>query len=317
MIFRKIQKINFLLFLLPVVILIAAGCFLLYSKETDKNYFFSYSPATKNIRILFLGDLMFDRGIRQFAEKNGNDFIFQKIHGFLLKHDLAVANLEGPITDNQSISVNSAVGSTNNYFFTFPKSLAKTLFDENIKLVNLGNNHISNFGQEGLISTEKYLKKSGIDYFGQDSQSFIKEIGGVKIAFVGYNQFAFEGAEPLAVEEIKNAKKLSDIVVLYAHWGEEYYKNPPEYVVESAHKFIDGGADLIIGSHPHVIQNSETYNGKKIYYSLGNFVFDQYFSQETRKGMGVILKIEPDTKQMDFEESKFYLNSNGQTILTE
>ena len=82
-----------------------------------------------------------------------------------------------------------------------------------------------------------------------------------------------------------------------------------------AHQFVDAGADLVVGSHPHVIEPSEVYNGKMIYYSLGNFIFDQYFSQNVRNGLGVEVKIDKVAKQMDFYEKHFYLDSNGLTRL--
>ena len=79
--------------------------------------------------------------------------------------------------------------------------------------------------------------------------------------------------------------------------------------------FIDAGADLIIGSHPHVIEPAEVYNGKRIYYSLGNFIFDQYFNENVRNGLGVMVRIDKQTKQLEFLEKHFYLAGNGQTLL--
>ena len=298
-----------------------AGSFLFCLQETNvNNYVLKYTAPPPEIKVLFLGDLMFDRGIRQFAKKNGNSFIFEKIHDFLADQDLVIANLEGPITDNSSISVNSAVGSTNNYLFTFPASLAETLFDENIKVVNLGNNHILNFGQAGLASTKKYLDQAGVDYFGapDSPKSTLKEIKGVKTTFISYNEFSGFGKVEIksAVEEIKKSKEYSDIIIVFCHWGAEYQKDDPA-MQSSARSFIDSGADLVVGSHPHIILPSEIYNGKRIYYSLGNFVFDQYFSEETRQGLGVVLKINPKTKEFGFEEKRLYIKSNGQTVLAE
>ncbi len=153
--------LSIILALAAVMLLIAAGIFL-FSKTSEFEY--SY-PA--HIKILFAGDLMFDLGIRYYAEKGGgNDFIFEKILNLLFNNDLAVVNLEGPITGEKSVSSGTAPGSTNNYFFTFDPSVAKTLSEKNIKLVNLGNNHILNFGSRGLESTKKYLDESSVDYFG-------------------------------------------------------------------------------------------------------------------------------------------------------
>jgi poly-gamma-glutamate synthesis protein (capsule biosynthesis protein) len=274
-----------------------------------------------NPTILFVGDLMFDRNIRQAAQKNGNEFIFEKIASFLAENDLVVANLEGPITENKSISLGSAPGSNNNFIFTFDPSLAETLFKKNIKIVNLGNNHILNFEQKGLAATKKYLTDENIEYFGEPGgqKSLLKEIEGVKTALVSFNQFVdnIDSEKTAVVEEIKKAKARSDITVLLAHWGTEYAPAPNETIKNLAHQFIDAGADLVVGAHPHIIQPVEDYKGKKIYYSLGNFVFDQYFSQGVRRGLGVLIKINQKTKKFEFEEKNFYLAMNGQTVFAE
>jgi poly-gamma-glutamate synthesis protein (capsule biosynthesis protein) len=133
----------------------------------------------------------------------------------------------------------------------------------------------------------------------------------VKIGFACYNEFAKNGAA-LALDEIVKLEKKADVTVVYAHWGTEYEKNSSQKQRELAHRFVDNGADLIIGSHPHVVQEVEIYNGKEIYYSLGNFVFDQYFEDSTKHGLLVNAIIEPNgsvsTKQIDIE-----MSSNGKT----
>ena len=319
-------KINIAITVLSIAAVVTAAiCFLVQQKINssalaeknivDVSYNIQKIQQKKDLKILFVGDLMFDRGIRYYAKKNGgNEFIFDKIYPTLAGNDLVVANLEGPITDEKSVSSATIAGSTNNYFFTFDPSIAKTLFSKNIKIVDLGNNHILNFGQAGLKSTKKYLDEAGVGYF--DENSAIKDVNGVKVAFIAYNEF--NGDQPLdIVNKIKKLKSEADIVVVFSHWGVEYSLTPTDLDKGLAHQFIDSGADLIVGSHPHVVQPMETYNGKRIYYSLGNFIFDQYFNEDVRNGMGVIVKINPETKQLDFEEKKFYLQSGGQTILKE
>ena len=272
------------------------------------------------VKLLFTGDLMFDRGIRYYAQQNGgNDFIFNKIAPVLAKNDLVVSNLEGPITDNKSVSAGTAPGSTGNYFFTFDPTVARTLFENNIRLVDIGNNHILNFGQPGLESTEKYLTEADVDYFGapNGARSIIENISGVKIAFISYNEFNGNVAaeQSATIDEIKKDRTLADLVVVFCHWGVEYSIDSTVGMQALAHQLVDAGADLIIGSHPHVIEPMEIYNGKRIYYSLGNFIFDQYFSEDVRNGLGVVVKIDRQTKQMDFSEKHFYLDSGGQTRL--
>jgi AmmeMemoRadiSam system protein B len=289
-------------------------------KNSVTSYVSGFYTEKKDIQILFTGDLMFDRGIRYYADKNGsNEYIFEKIYTTLSNNDLVVSNLEGPITDNPSTSAGTAPGSEKNYSFTFDKSVAKTLFLQNIKLVSLANNHTLNFHTAGLKSTEKYLSEAGVEYFGspEGNKSIIKEIDGVKIAFVAYNEFYGDSSteQIKTIEEIKKLKKEADLVIVFSHWGVEYSVIPVDSVKNLAHQFVDAGADLIIGSHPHIIEPLETYNGKRIYYSLGNFIFDQYFNENVRNGRGVIVKINPETKELEFKELNFYLQSGGQTII--
>jgi len=277
----------------------------------------------KTARILFVGDIMLDRGVIYYSEKsagkNANGFIFEKIHQELLKNDIVVANLEGPITDNESVSISAKQDSPEIFYFTFNPSWAKTLSENNIRLVDLGNNHILNFGGQGLAETKKYLREAGVDYFGAPDypKSIAIEINGIKVAFISYNEFsAYNKIEAeSAIEEIEAAKKHADIIIVFAHWGAEYVPVPADSVRELSHKFIDEGADLIIGSHPHVIQPVEVYKNKRIYYSLGNFIFDQYFSEETKKGLGVVVKIDKEKRLLKFEEINFYTQPNGQTIV--
>lgn len=289
-------------------------------EDSVTSYIFGYYTQKNAAQILFVGDLMFDRGIRYYADKAGsNEFIFEKIRPQLLNQDLVVANLEGPITENKSRSLGTVPGSANNYIFTFDPSLAKTLYYQNIGLVGLGNNHILNFGNAGLESTKEYLKEAGIDYFGgpDTDKSIIKTIDGIKIAFVNYNEFSGSLAleQSQTISEIQKLKGKADFIVVFCHWDVEYQTEPTEATKTLAHQFVNAGADLIIGSHPHVVQITETYNNKKIYYSLGNFVFDQYFDENVRKGLGVILKVNPRDKSVQFEEIHFYLDSGGQTSI--
>ncbi len=345
----SIKKIFLIAAPLAAILLAAGGLFFwnIFQKKVEVEFVFNNNtPATVNsenlaidttlwslrpkcenceknksnyAQILFVGDLMFDRYIRQAAEEKSNDFIFEKVSDFLKNFDLVVANLEGPITLNKSISVGTAPASADNYVFTFDPSLAKTLFEKNIRLVDLGNNHILNFGQKGLDSTQKYLSETNISYFGTPNgqESIVKEINGAKIAFVSYNQFADNPLEnqKTALEEIRKDKQEANIIVLCAHWGIEYSNNPSQMIKDLAHQFIDAGADLIVGTHPHVIEPLEEYHGKRIYYSLGNFIFDQYFNASVRQGLGVIVKINLQTKELNFSEKKFSLELNGQTSL--
>ncbi|MCX6720977.1 MAG: CapA family protein [Candidatus Staskawiczbacteria bacterium] len=313
------KKTTIILVIIITAVLSAVICYIFLPRPA-KNVSISV-PEIKYAQILFVGDLMFDRGIRYYARQNGgNDFIFDKISSTLAENDLVVANLEGPITNNKSISSGTIAGSTNNYFFTFDPSVAKTMFDKNIKIVNLGNNHILNFGRDGLAQTKNYLDNEKVGYFGASDypKSISTEINGIKITLISYNEFADlpeDVNQKSIIEEIQKAKGFSDVIIVYSHWGVEYSLTATNQIRDLAHQFIDAGANLIIGSHPHVIEPIEVYKEKRIYYSLGNFIFDQYFSEDVRNGLGVEVIINKDTKQLDFSEKHFYLGNNGQTII--
>lgn len=295
--------------LLFVFILIAlVALFFVYEKR-EASYF---AKATRDKKILFVGDMMFDRYIRQVGYNKGEDYVFSCINNFLKDSDLVVGNLEGPITENASRSMLTTPGGDSNYTFTFPTNTAKLLSQNNIKLVNLGNNHIDNFGQEGITSTKKYLSEAGVNYFF-NNEIYRTNIGGNKISFISYNEFGGESAQKVA-QKILEEKNNGQMVFVYAHWGEEYVP-PPERVKKLVRSFIDVGAEMVVGSHPHIVQEKEIYKNKFIYYSLGNFIFDQYWNKEVSTGL--VLEVDISGKKINVIEHKVSLNRDGRTCLVE
>lgn len=279
------------------------------------------NPAAQKtpIKLLFAGDMMFDRHIRAKAMgNNGYDFIFSEIQSYLSEFDLVIANLEGPVTGNQSVSINSVVGERNNFIFTFSPEIIPTLQKHNFKLLNLGNNHSLDFGVVGAKSTVSYLKDSKIDFFGNigvvdddyPQRWKLVEIDKTNLAFVNFNQFVAGGFEA-ALLDIEQVSKKADLVVVYTHWGNEYQPTANKTITNWAQQLIAAGADLIIGSHPHVIQNKELVDNVQVYYSLGNFVFDQYFSPEVMQGLLVEVNIEPSTLEMDFDDKLVSIGKDG------
>jgi gamma-polyglutamate biosynthesis protein CapA len=270
------------------------------------------------VRILFGGDLMFDRYIRLFAKEKGYDFIFADLKELFFSYDLVMANLEGPITDNPSVSLGTIPGTPKNFIFTFDPEVASVLANNNIGVVCLGNNHILNFGQAGLESTKQYLSGAGVDFFGftgdDENRTLVKKIGSLNFGFVNYNQF-HEGGLLAAQEDIASLKERVDWLILYAHWGHEYQPRAGTTIEKLARDFIDQGVDLIIGTHPHVVGQKEIYQGKTIYYSLGNFVFDQYFSPEVTKGLLVGVEINEQTGVINIKEWPIVMLSGGETAL--
>lgn len=279
------------------------------------------SSHQEAIRLLFGGDLMFDRTIRQKMNQAGHAFILQELVPLFESHTAVIANLEGPVTNNASKSVGSIPGSPANFIFTFDPMVATTLYDQKLRVVNLGNNHIQNFGQDGVVQTKKYLTDANVHFFGDtgsetnsNERSLILEFSGVKIGFVNYNQFTADGFVH-ALTDIEAVRPQVDLLIMYTHWGNEYVPTANEVITNQAHRFVDQGVDIVIGSHPHVVQNQEDYKGKRIYYSLGNMVFDQYFRPEVQKGLLVTVEVDPQTLGLSFQEHAIQLKTSGQTVL--
>lgn len=269
--------------------------------------------------ILFGGDLMFDRSVRIAMRENGDDHVFSCLPNSLWDTDLVVANLEGPVTTHSSVSVGSAVGSAENTTFTFATSTATLLKRHNMQLVNLGNNHIMNFGREGLLQTKEWLEKAGVAYFGdpdamEDAKVARPSINGIPFSFVNWSDWTSDKTDH-TVAQVRKEAESGRVVVVYTHWGNEYVPPTPQ-MRQLAHSFVDAGAAIVIGSHPHIVQEHETYQGRPIYYSLGNFVFDQYFNEEVRNGL--LLRI-AFTKEgvKDVEEVPVYLERDRRTCLKE
>ncbi len=264
----------------------------------------------KPTKILFVGDMSFDRYIRQVSQKKGDDFVFSCIDDFLKKYEYVVGNLEGPITPNKSQSVGTKMGSPKNYVFTFPTTTGALLKRHNVSLVNIGNNHSNDFGRAGVISTKKYLEEAGVNYFGgpPGDDAIYRD---KKISFISYNQFGGTLKEDVA-REITIEKNDGQTVVVYAHWGEEY-AHDPTYLREVATLFVQSGADIIIGSHPHVVLPHETIGRTLVYYSLGNFIFDQYFDE--RVMVGQVVSVEISNEGIYTTEYPVRLEKDGRTCL--
>jgi gamma-polyglutamate biosynthesis protein CapA len=280
------------------------------------------TPTMYTSTILFTGDLMMDRYIREIAMKHGGyKYILANITPFLASYDIVISDLEGPITNNPSISIGSIIGSPANYVFTFDPSITKTLYENNIRLVSIGNNHILNQGDNGLIQTIDNLNKQHIEWFGNangtiEPRKIVKNIGGITIGFVNFNEFVENGKESV-LSDIDSLKDTVDLLIVYAHWGPEYETQAPLGIKRFAMELIDRGADLIIGCHPHVIMNSEIYKGKSIYYSIGNFVMDQYFSPETKKGIVLEISMEKLNNSTIYKTKEHHISMDfsGQTKL--
>lgn len=237
----------------------------------------------REVTFLFTGDAMLDRGVANHARKHGDDSLFSGVKSVMKEVDAVVVNLETTLTTLPSVAQGMDLR------FTSDPRFAKRLKDLNVDVATLSNNHTDDFGAEGLASTKQYLRDAGIEYFGsphnqEGELSLVTEIEGITVCFVGYEGFIATDPDPVA-DEIKRIDPGCTYTVATMHAGEEYTPEPSQIQVSAAHAFIDAGADVVVGSHPHITQPLEVYKGKPIFYSLGNFMFDQDFSWATTHGL--------------------------------
>lgn len=252
-------------------------------------------PLSEPVSILFLGDMMFDRGVRVKASSIGYENIFGGATTTIKNHDLTIANLEGPITSFKSKLINSSGKAISGFQFTFDQKVASTLKNIGIDIVSLANNHTDNFGQDGLNQTRSILSESGVMYFGSPKNNPSHTatstcMNGICIGIIGWHEFGYAN-DQFIIDKINEIRPTVDYLVMYPHWGTEYALTPNKKQIRLAHQWIDAGADVIIGHHPHVVQSVEIYKDKYIFYSLGNFIFDQYFSFNTTHGIGVSAEV--------------------------
>jgi poly-gamma-glutamate synthesis protein (capsule biosynthesis protein) len=161
-----------------------------------------------------------------------------------------------------------------------------------------------NFGSTGLEMTRRYIGSAGMQYYGDPNNateiSTVITKNGIRVGFVGFHEFTYYNFDKVFAEMARLRPEV-DILIVSPHWGVEYQKEPTEKMIQWAHEFIDLGADTVIGAHPHVVGQTEEYKGKEIFYSLGNFAFDQYFSEETMNGLGVIIEVEKNKEKFDLK----------------
>ena len=283
----------------------------------------SANEKTKKASIIIGGDVMLARWVEQKTLKAGGwEKLFEKINDPLTSADCAIVNLESPMKGEKP---QTQIGSM--IFAAKPESV-EALVSSGIDAVSLANNHITDQGLAGLEETTKTLSDNKIAYVGADKTvelatgAKIIECGGMKIALVasayGTNMVA-EGVSVANLEDvmdsIKNASETADYVITYSHWGAEYNASASPYQKDIAHKYVDAGADLVIGSHPHVLQPIEIYENNVIAYSLGNLVFDQ--APSGSKTEGALLKVDIDGVAQNFEILPIQIESYFQPVIAE
>lgn len=259
------------------------------------------------VTFLAVGDILISRGVARAIDSAGTPLApFKKMEAVFRSTDFNFGNLECPISGRETVVGKGLV------FNMRTKDLAG-LKEYNFKVLNFANNHAMDQGINGLRNTHKVLDENGFTRLGTGENldeawtPKIMEVKGVKIGFVGASYVSINDGSGAArndyvarfqdMDRLKKAiEKLkadgADFIITTMHAGVEYQRRPHQPQIDFARNSIDYGADMVIGHHPHWIQIFEQYKGKYIFYSLGNFIFDQTWSRDTMEGLALRIALQ-------------------------
>ena len=302
---RKKKSVNQIAFFSTIIIflliIIVVGNVILFGKkaktpttvprEERATLKFDIKPASTpepdTVKILIAGDVLLGRTVTIESLDKNNDptFPFLFVKEIMADSDLSFMNLESPI-------VTQCPRIYEGYKFCAPPEMLEGLVVSGVDVVTLANNHTYNFGKEGFNETISYLNSKGVDSVGYGN--FIEQkVGDTTFGFLGFD-FLTNTPTQADYDLVSESDKKVDVLIVGVHWGVEYVDTPNDYQVAIAKNLVDSGADLIAGHHPHWIQSIDEIEGVPVYYSLGNFVFDQMWSEETKKGLVIILEYDGD-----------------------
>ena len=209
----------------------------------------------------------YDTSLNAYYENYGADYFLQNVKDIFSTDDLTIANFEGTLTDSDEREDKT-------FAFKAPASYASILTGGSVEAVNTANNHSHDYGEQSFDDTLAALDDAGIVHFGYD-ETAVMDVKGIKVGLVGiYELYDHLEREQQLKDNIAKVKADgAQLIVVIFHWGNETETVPDSNQTTLGRIAIDEGADLVCGHHPHVLQGIETYKGKNIVYSLGNFCF--------------------------------------------
>jgi poly-gamma-glutamate synthesis protein (capsule biosynthesis protein) len=264
---------------------------------------FPLKAFARDVEIIITGDVMLGRTVMTKSLDSGDPtYPFKKVASKLAEADFVFVNLENPIIENCPRT------STGLKFCADPK-LTSGLKLAGVDVVTLANNHAGDYGKGGIEKTVEFLKEAGIEAVGLGNL-VIKEKKGIKFGFLGFD-FVSKSPKDEDFKLVSDSDKKVEVLIVGVHWGEEYKDKANKFQREWAERLIGAGADVIVGHHSHWVQDSESIEGKPVYYSLGNFVFDQMWSEKTREGLVIKLTFR-DGRLISEEKLPVYMSSWAQ-----
>ena len=243
------------------------------SQNTDSSNATVSSPVSLTLSVV--GDCTlgtdetfdYDTSLNAYYENYGADYFLQNVKDIFSTDDLTIANFEGTLTDSDEREDKT-------FAFKAPASYASILTGGSVEAVNTANNHSHDYGEQSFDDTLAALDDAGIVHFGYD-ETAVMDVKGIKIGLVGiYELYDHLEREQQLKDNIAKVKADgAQLIVVIFHWGNETETVPDSNQTTLGRIAIDEGADLVCGHHPHVLQGIETYKGRNIVYSLGNFCF--------------------------------------------
>lgn len=209
----------------------------------------------------------YDTSLNAYYENYGSAYFLQNVKSIFSQDDLTIANFEGTLTESDAREDKT-------FAFKGPASFTSILTDGSVEAVNTANNHSHDYGDQSYEDTMTALDAAGIIHFGYD-ETAVMDVKGIKVGMVGIYELKdhLEREQQLKDNIAKVKADGAQLIVVIFHWGNETETVPDSNQTTLGRLAIDEGADLVCGHHPHVLQGIETYKGKNIIYSLGNFCF--------------------------------------------
>ena len=248
------------------------------------------------VTLSFVGDIMLARSVERTIVEHGTVWPWAELDDLFVGSDIVIGNFEGTVRPERNLEVVNQMT-----FDTTPDNVT-ALAEAGFTHLSLANNHTDDYGTQVTVDTRSIIAQNGLVPFVDPTkrENFIarENLGGVALSIIGFHAFGEASADILDV--IKAEEAQGRFVIVYPHWGVEYASTAPSVETTAAQAFVNAGADLIIGAHPHVIQNIEVIDGVPVVYSLGNFLFDQDFSTETQQGLTAQVHIDDDMVSLIF-----------------
>lgn len=236
--------------------------------------------------VSFTGDMLLASLHGRRAAGNFLDYTARQEPEYFLQHvrpifeadDFTVVNLENVLTDRNLTPKEKSTDPA--YWFRAPAANTGILTSSGVEAVSLANNHTGDYGTAGYKDTVKAVSAAGLEY-GDNGRTFYLEKNGYRVAVICHGLWN-EGQAGAILQRLKAAEQESDFQVVFYHGGKEGVHTPEPWRIRASRRLVDGGADLVLGNHPHVLQPREVYKGREIVYSLGNFCFGGSRGPENR-----------------------------------